>query len=204
VEEDSDEASDSDEEDIPSIAPPPQKINLSGPEPLPRSFASFDELVPSSHSVLLRNLRKDGVTQLWGVQGAVSGAMMAKEQRDVLVIAPTGSGKTLSYLLPLALKLDQPCRIAFNAHKKAESKDAGEQGIRSIVLVPTHELALQIYGEVQKLLQGNTWRTLLLEKSTEMAIAMSGQAGQLGIDVLVATPERLHAMIEAGKVDMKG
>jgi ATP-dependent RNA helicase DDX52/ROK1 len=130
--------------------------------------------------------------------------MMAKEQRDVLVIAPTGSGKTLSYLLPLALKLDQPCRIAFNAHKKAESKDAGEQGIRSIVLVPTHELALQIYGEVQKLLQGNTWRTLLLEKSTEMAIATSGQAGQLGIDVLVATPERLHAMTEAGKVDMKG
>ena len=204
VEADSEEESDSDEEDVPSVAPPSQKINLSGPEPLPRSFASFDEVVPSSHSVLLRNLRKDGVTQLWGVQGAVSGAMMAKEQRDVLVIAPTGSGKTLSYLLPLALKLDQPCRIAFNAHKKAETKDAGEQGIRSIVLVPTHELALQIYGEVQKLLQGNTWRTLLLEKSTEMAIATSGQAGQLGIDVLVATPERLHAMIEAGKVDMKG
>jgi superfamily II DNA/RNA helicase len=57
---------------------------------------------------------------------------------------------------------------------------------------------------VQKLLQGSTWRTLLLEKSTEMAIATSGQAGQLGIDVLVATPERIHAMIEAGKVDMKG
>lgn len=129
---------------------------------------------------------------------------MAKEQRDVLVIAPTGSGKTLSYLLPLALKLDQPCRIAYNAHKKGEATDVGEQGIRSIVLVPTHELALQIFGEVQKLLHGSTWRSLLLEKSTEMAVATSGQTGQLGVDILVATPERLHAMIEAGKVQMKG
>ena len=204
VEETSDEESEEESQSAPAIAPPSQKISLSGPEPLPRSFTSFEDLVPLSHSALVRNLRKDSITQLWGVQGAVSGAFMAEEKRDVLVIAPTGSGKTLSYLLPLALKLDQPCRIAFNTHKKGQAGDAGEQGIRSLILVPTHELALQIHGEVQKLLAGSTWRTLLLEKSTESAIITSSQAGQLGIDVLVATPERLHAMIEAGRIDMKG
>jgi ATP-dependent RNA helicase DDX52/ROK1 len=142
------------------------------------------------------------MVQLWGVQGAVAGAFLAKEQRDVLVIAPTGSGKTLSYLLPLALKLNEPARKRYNAHRKGKAVDAGEQGIRSMIVVPTHELALQIYGEVQKLFGEGSWRNLLLDKSTEAAVVTSGQDKQLGIDVLVATPERLHSLVEAGKVNM--
>lgn len=205
--ENSDESEEDDEDSAPegpTLAPPMQKISLSGPTPLPTSFTSFDTLVPSHLSKVVRNLRKNGVTQIWGVQGAVSGAFMSKEQRDVLVIAPTGSGKTLSYLLPLVVKLDQPCRTSFKAHQEDSNVEVGEQGIRSIILVPTHELALQIYGEVQTMLFGGSWRALLLEKATEAAVVTASQPNQLGIDVLVATPERLHHLVDQGKIGMRG
>jgi len=149
----------------------------------------------------------------------------------MLVVAPTGSGKTLSYLLPLILKLGIPARRLSIA-----SSDADEDGtgIRSIVLLPTHELATQIYNEILKLVtptrsashagkddthklkKEQAWRIMLLEKATEAAVIASSPSSlapqeeeqakegkRLGIDVLVATPERLHSLVEKGKVDLR-
>jgi ATP-dependent RNA helicase DDX52/ROK1 len=191
-------------EDLP--APPVQKISLSGPEPLPRSFKSFDDFLPGSDETIRKNLRKNGVHQLWGVQGAVSGALLDEHNRDVMVIAPTGSGKTLSYLLPLVVRLGKPCRSSFKLFKNGDAPTPGEQGIRSIILLPTHELALQIHNEVLKLCEGHAWRTLLLEKSTEKAVMDSVKEEEggtlLGIDILVATPERLHKLVSSGALPL--
>lgn len=155
------------------------------------------------------------------MQGAVSGAILDEKRRDVLVIAPTGSGKTLAYLMPLVLKLEKPCRSTYKSHAeedetaspvKAKTKklksslpptSTSSQSIRSIILIPTHELALQIYAQVKHLLEGVNWRVILLEKSTEKAVETSAKEGDLGIDVLVATPERLHAMVDDGRLDLK-
>lgn len=187
-------------------APPVQKISLSGPEPLPKSFKAFDDFLPTSDESLRKNLRKHGVRHLWGVQGAVAGALLDENKRDVMVIAPTGSGKTLSYLLPLMVRLSKPCRSSFKLYKNGDAPDPGQQGIRSIIVLPTHELALQIHNEVLKLCEGHAWRTMLLEKATEKAVIDSTKleegSAALGLDILVATPERLHKLVSSNTLPL--
>jgi len=55
--------------------------------------------------------------------------------RDAVGIAQTGTGKTLSYLLPILRQL-----------KFSEQKHP-----RILIVVPTRELVLQVVGEVEKL-----------------------------------------------------
>lgn len=55
---------------------------------------------------------------------------------DILGVAPTGTGKTLAYLLPILMQLDKERREA-----------------QAVVLAPTYELAMQITTEVRDLSQ---------------------------------------------------
>lgn len=78
-------------------------------------------------------------------------------------ISPTGTGKTLAYLLPILSLLGSP---AVNAKSEA---DVGN-GLRAIVLAPTRELAHQIHNECLKLAQGRKWRVVLFSKATANAL----------------------------------
>ena len=51
--------------------------------------------------------------------------------KDVLGIAPTGSGKTASYVLPILTQLSR-------------AEKAKNRHIQSLILVPTRELAIQV------------------------------------------------------------
>lgn len=64
--------------------------------------------------------------------------------RDVLVAAPTGSGKTAAYAVPLANQLCQ----AETARGHTFS-----DGATALVLVPTRELASQVAGQIRKVLK---------------------------------------------------
>ena len=59
--------------------------------------------------------------------------------REVLACAPTGSGKTAAFLVPLLTRLDKPMR----------------QGIRAVCIAPTQELARQTHRELMKLSAGD-------------------------------------------------
>ena len=61
----------------------------------------------------------------------------ALEGRDVLATAQTGTGKTLSFLIPLAERM------------AIETKDA-----KALVLLPTRELAMQVLDAWRGLTQG--------------------------------------------------
>lgn len=54
--------------------------------------------------------------------------------RDLLGQAPTGTGKTLAYLLPIFERLDQD-----------------KKELQALILAPTHELAMQIHRQAQQL-----------------------------------------------------
>lgn len=70
-------------------------------------------------------LEKLKITALNDMQRASLAA--SGEGRDVVLLAPTGSGKTLGFLFPLLSKLD-----------------AQRAGVQALILVPSRELALQI------------------------------------------------------------
>ncbi|KAH9863762.1 hypothetical protein J1614_009694 [Plenodomus biglobosus] len=76
---------------------------------------------------------------------------------DLLTVAPTGSGKTIAFLIPIINAL------------LAEGKPAeGEEGPRAVVLAPTRELASQIVNEARKLAKGTALKATLMRKGMEV------------------------------------
>jgi ATP-dependent RNA helicase DDX52/ROK1 len=150
-----------------------------------------------------------GITQMSEIGRGAAAVMMA--DRDLLALAPTGSGKTLGYLLPLLTLLKTPAKAAAAAatadgaesSSDEEDRDGSEDdqpsssraatakvSPRAIILSPTHELAQQIASETLKLTQGRKWRIAVLTKANELSIV------ERGADVLICTPQRLVAAIE--------
>ncbi len=95
--------------------------------------------------------------------------------RDIVGCAPTGTGKTLAFLLPALEHLLQ---------SPAKTKSP-----RVVILEPTRELAIQIAGEARKLAAGTSLRVVSVYGGAEMKKQISGL--RRGADIVVATPGRL-------------
>ncbi|KAF2182529.1 ATP-dependent RNA helicase-like protein rok1, partial [Zopfia rhizophila CBS 207.26] len=78
---------------------------------------------------------------------------------DLLTIAPTGSGKTITFLIPIINKLLSERRVA---------SDSSTEGPRSVIVAPTKELASQIVNEARKLANGTGIRVALMKKGMEV------------------------------------
>jgi superfamily II DNA/RNA helicase/cold shock CspA family protein len=102
--------------------------------------------------------------------------------RDLCGRAPTGSGKTIAFGIPLAARVS-----------KARPKHP-----RGLVLVPTRELAAQVCGELEWLGRSRKLRVAAVYGGAGFGL----QFKQLrrGIDVLVACPGRLTDLIERREV----
>lgn len=77
---------------------------------------------------------------------------------DLLTVAPTGSGKTIAFLIPVINALLKEGSTA------TDSKD----GPRAVVLAPTRELAAQIVNEARKLAKGTGIKATLMRKGMEV------------------------------------
>lgn len=76
---------------------------------------------------------------------------------DLLTVAPTGSGKTIAFLIPIINAL------------LVESKEAhAKEGPRAVVLAPTRELASQIVNETRKLAKGTAIKATLMRKGMQV------------------------------------
>lgn len=129
---------------------------------------------------VVRKLAQNGVTSPFPIQAATIPDALAG--KDILGRGRTGSGKTLSFGLPLLTQLS-------GGHTEKKKP-------RGIILTPTRELAMQVadalqpYGDVlglkMKVVCGGT--------------SMGNQiyALERGVDVLVATPGRLRDIINRG------
>lgn len=81
---------------------------------------------------LVTGLHKSGIKTPTEIQAQVMPLVLAG--RDVVGQSPTGTGKTLAYLLPLFQKID-----------------SAKREMQAMILVPTHELAIQIQRQIEML-----------------------------------------------------
>ncbi|MFI5529063.1 DEAD/DEAH box helicase [Kitasatospora sp. NPDC051853] len=127
---------------------------------------------------VVRALAKRGVTTPFPIQAATIPDALAG--KDVLGRGRTGSGKTLSFGLPLLTRL-------------ADGERTKPKHPRGLILVPTRELAMQVADALEPF--GSVLGLKL--KVVCGGTSMSNQiyALERGVDVLVATPGRLRDLI---------
>lgn len=104
---------------------------------------------------------------------------------DVVGIAQTGTGKTFAYLLPI-----------LNTHQF--SKDIHP---KTMILVPTRELVVQVVEEVEKLGKYASVRVLGVYGGTSMN--KQKEALALGTDIIVGTPARLYDLVLSRALQLK-
>ena len=105
-----------------------------------------------------------------------------REGKDVLGIAQTGTGKTGAFMIP------------------ALERQYHKEGLHTLVLCPTRELAQQVAEDTRNLAR----KSELWIGEVVGGMPMRPQIRDLraGFDVLVATPGRLNDHIERGNVDL--
>jgi ATP-dependent RNA helicase DDX51/DBP6 len=94
---------------------------------------------------LVKNLERDGYDSFFPIQALVIPDVIASERhahiraQDICITAPTGSGKTLSYVLPILNSL----------------ADRQVRRLRALVVLPSRDLANQVYQVFQSYVQGS-------------------------------------------------
>ncbi|MFF4652987.1 DEAD/DEAH box helicase, partial [Streptomyces sp. NPDC001380] len=132
------------------------------------------------HQDIVRALAKRGVTTPFPIQAATIPDALAG--KDVLGRGRTGSGKTLSFGLPLLTRL-------------AEGRTRAKRP-RGLILVPTRELAMQVSDALEP--YGSVLGLNLKVVCGGTSMPRQIYALERGVDVLVATPGRLRDLIDRG------
>ena len=91
-----------------------------------------------------------GITTLNPMQEAALNAI--RQPNDTFLIAPTGSGKTVAFLLPV-LELLNPERIG-TAPAGTPERDRPNRAVQCLILAPSRELAMQIEQVWKKMATG--------------------------------------------------
>ncbi|WP_207462042.1 DEAD/DEAH box helicase [Azospirillum sp. SYSU D00513] len=141
---------------------------------------------PSLHPDLARALQEQSYAEPTPVQAAV--LQPDALDRDLLVSAQTGSGKTVAYGLALASTL-----LEEGAHFRA----TGEP--QALVVAPTRELALQVHREMGWLYAHTGARVVSCVGG--MDIRREQRALHQGADIVVGTPGRLRDHLERGNLE---
>ncbi len=127
-------------------------------------------------AAMLRTLEGLGYEEPTPVQREAIPPLLAG--RDVLAEAPTGTGKTAAFALPILQRLASAGGLG----------RAGEGRTLALVLVPTRELAMQVAEAVHRYGRGLDARVLPIYGG--QAIGQQLRALRRGVDVVVATPGR--------------
>ncbi len=126
-------------------------------------------------------LQKMGIEELNAMQLAASEAIL-HSNKDVVVLSPTGSGKTIAYLLPLVQLLD-----------------ASRDDVQAVVIVPGRELALQSATVLKDM--GSGLRCCACYGG-RAAMEEHRVLRQVRPQVVFATPGRLNDHLEKGNISV--
>jgi ATP-dependent RNA helicase RhlE len=128
------------------------------------------------------NLEKMGLKRPTDIQFKAIPHILKGE--DLLAIAQTGTGKTAAFAIPVVNNLEA---------KKIPNRP---DGIKCIVMVPTHELAIQISGVFEQVARGTNIKTYCIHGGVDQNPQIENL--EKGFDVLVATPGRMFDLVSQG------
>jgi ATP-dependent RNA helicase RhlE len=115
----------------------------------------------------------------------------ALEGSDILATASTGTGKTLSFLVPILERLDATSQPSTRGKRNP---------IRALILLPTRELAMQVLDAYGKLMPGARHDAVLvcggLSENTQFDNLDRGPR------LVVATPGRLEDFLRRREIDL--
>lgn len=152
---------------------------------VPRPVETFDEA--GFPAYVLSEVKAQGFERPTAIQS--QGWPMALSGRDVVGIAETGSGKTLSYCLPAIV------------HINAQPLLAPGDGPIVLILAPTRELAVQIQTEISKFGKSSRIRNTCVYGGVPKGPQIRDLSR--GVEVCIATPGRLIDMLEAGRTNLR-
>ena len=121
------------------------------------------------------------------VQTAAIPAILAGS--DVLVSAPTGSGKTIAFVLPLL-------------NRWLTAPDEKPRHLHTLILVPTRELAAQVREVIQQFSLPLPRRIKVVSAVGGVSINPQMMALRGGADMVVATPGRLLDLLDKNALQL--
>jgi len=137
---------------------------------------------------ILKALQQEGYTTPTPIQQQAIPLVL--DGRDLLGVAQTGTGKTAAFAIPILQRLD-----AQNPNQK------GYRPIKTLILTPTRELAIQI---------GESFAAYGRHLSMRHAVIFGGvgqkpqtDALRAGVDIVIATPGRLLDLMNQGFITLK-
>ena len=145
------------------------------------SFKSLNLSTP-----ILKSLEEEGYTHPTPIQSQA--IPIALKGTDVLGCAQTGTGKTAAFAIPILQLLN------------ASKKHGNNRKIRSLIVTPTRELAIQIDESFQSYGRYTNLETAVVFGG----VNQKGQVRKLkrGVDILTATPGRLLDLMNQGFISL--
>lgn len=137
--------------------------------------------------VLSENLERLGFKRPTDIQYKSIPPIMRGE--DVLAIAQTGTGKTAAFAIPVI------------QHIATDHRPVEAGGMRCLVMVPTHELAIQVASVFKDISAGIGLKVIGLYGGVEQDPQIAHLKN--GCDVLVATPGRMFDLASQGHLSFR-
>lgn len=135
------------------------------------------------HPSLLSLLMQAGFTDLTSVQKLTIPNVLSK--KDLICIAPTGTGKTEAFAIPLL-------------HQYYDQKFTLQD--QTLILNPTRELALQTQARINHLILGSPIKTVSIcgGQAYDLQVAALSQSPS----IIIATPGRLVDLLSQNKISL--
>lgn len=138
---------------------------------------------------ILKALAEEGYSTPTPIQQQAIPILLGR--RDLLGCAQTGTGKTAAFTIPILQLL----------HEEQSKSPKGPRRIKTLVLTPTRELAIQINESVASYGRHlNMRHTVIFGGVSQHSQVNSLKAG---IDILIATPGRLLDLMNQGFVSLR-
>uniref|UniRef100_A0A1B6CLU8 Probable ATP-dependent RNA helicase DDX52 n=1 Tax=Clastoptera arizonana TaxID=38151 RepID=A0A1B6CLU8_9HEMI len=150
---------------------------------VPAPVETFDQFVEEYKvsSKIISNLKSSGYENPTPIQMQAIPVML--QNRQILACAPTGSGKTAAFIVPILHSLGSP----------------KNEGFRALIVCPTRELARQIYRETSWLAEGTGLKTHIISKVKQSADKF-GSKFTTKFDILITTPNRIIYLLRQENV----